>query len=75
MSQQLQFPADKVDTVEWRSDGAYVLRGKFWVVGLEGGEAFLGCHLIAANVDTFYVSCQHITGDLPDYVKPFERDE
>ena len=75
MTQELEFPADKVDTVELRSDGAYILRGKFWVIGLEGGETFLGCLLVAANVDTFYVSCEHITGNLPDYVKPMKRDE
>ena len=77
MSQQLEFPASKVHSIELRSDGEYVKRGKFWVVCIGDGEHYLGCSLIAANVDTFYVSCEHITPDvpLPDYVVPMERDE
>jgi len=75
MSQELQFPVSKTVSVEFRSDGEYVKRGAIWVVGLVGGETYLGCSLIAANCETFYVACEDVFGDLPAYVVPMERDE
>ena len=71
MAQQLQFPTSEVFSIEFSPTPQPV-----WLVSISGG-ATLACPLIAANVDTFYVSCEHITPDvpLPDYVKPMERDE
>jgi len=75
MSQEFQFPVSKIVSVEFRPDGEYVKRGTIWVVGLVGGETYLGCSLIAANCETFYVACEDVFGNLPDYVVPMERDE
>ena len=70
MAQQLQFPASEVFSIDFSPTPK-----PSWLVNI-AGEVTLVCPLIAANVDTFYVSCDEVlNGDLPDYVKPMERDE
>lgn len=71
MSQQLEFPASKAGSIQLISEGKLA-----WVVQLKEDDVFLVCLLIAANIDTFYVSCVGFEGgDLPDYVKPMKRGE
>ena len=70
VSQQLEFPTSEVFSIEFSPTPKPT-----WLVSIVGG-ATLVCPLIAANVDTFYVSCDEVLdGNLPDYVKPFERNE
>ena len=70
MTQELQLPVSKVDFVEFRP------KIPAWVVSLEERNIFLDCSLIAADLETLYVVCEKVLGgDLPDYVKPMERDE
>ena len=70
MSQQLEFPVGKVDTIEFRP------KIPAWVVCFEDECVYLECSLVAANLETMYVSCERMLGDtLPDYVVPMERDE
>ena len=73
MTQQLEFSVSRVKSVE------FCKKSHIWFVDI--GPFVLECPLIAANVDTFYVSCEAYQqvqpGDLDlfDYVKPMERDE
>lgn len=69
MTQELQLPVSRIDFVEFRS------KIPAWTVSLEDGNLLLDCSLIAANLQTVYVSCEAILGgDLPAYVVPMERD-
>lgn len=78
MSQELEFPVSQINSV------IFSPTQRTWIVSLnemlgEGIEATsidLVCNLIAANIDTFYVSCEEVIGgELPHYVRPMKRDE
>jgi len=79
MTQQLEMPVNSIQSVVFSP-----IRSA-WIVSInepetESGVVISGvelvCSLIASNVDIFYVSCDEVIGgDLPDYVKPMERDE
>lgn len=69
MTQELQLPVANVFSIEFSAtpDPA-------WLVEIAGGVSLV-CSLIAANLETFYVSCEDFIGDcLPDYVEPMERN-
>lgn len=76
MSQQLEMPVSQVNSI------VFSPTQHAWIVslnetsdeGIETTSVDLTCNLIAANVDTFYVSCEKVSGDdLPDYVKPMPK--
>ena len=72
MTQQLAFPTSEVFSIDFSPTPV-----PCWLVNIAGGVT-LACPLIAANVDTFYVSCDEVLDSgLPDYVKPMpkKRDE
>ena len=70
MTKELQFPIDKLGSVEWRA------KGSFWVVALEDDdEVFMDCSLFAANTETCFVCCENVLGVLPDYVVPMKQKD
>jgi len=58
MTQQLQFPVSKVKSIE------FCEKSHIWFVDI--GAFVLECSLIAANLETFYVSCVDKQQKVPD---------
>jgi len=77
MTQQLQFPIDKLISFKWKD----VI--SLWRVSLKDSDLFLECSLIAANTEACYVCCENIITQLssdndvtlPDYVVPMKQKD